>query len=355
LPLANDAERCNGRGSSEAEPYRARLSDPLHRSVPTPYSITLQLMGKAVRLESDSPKIIDHALQFFAWYPRVAQDDPAHDHPDLTWRIVSAPGGLDWPGTSPSGFSDGELSFVNFGQRSFGAMDAATGHGIAFLAEEFSEVLEPRLSIRPPMEFLLYMTVTSLGFTCLSAACVAFRGRGVLVLGEPNSGKTSAAYIATKLGMELLADHMVFLESAPSGVRVWGDTFPALFRPEALQFFPELRSQVRELSHEGVDFYFFDKSKLQSPQAHCVMPLCSILLERGVAAEPRLAPMPPSELVQRLAADLLFKGADGFQSQQTAVFAGLAERPTYRLSYGENPATAANLVRDLLVSGDSER
>jgi hypothetical protein len=313
-------------------------------------------MGKAVRLESNSPKIIDLALRFFAWYPRVSQGDPKQDDPELTWRIVSESGGLERPGTSPSGFSDAELSFVNFGQRSFGAVDAATRSGIAFLAEEFTEVLEPRLQVRPPLEFLLYMSVRSLGFTCLSAACVAFRGRCVVLLGEPNSGKTTASYLAAKLGMELLADHVVFLESTSSGVLVWGDPFPALFRPEALQFFPDLRSQVHELSYEGVDFCFFDKSKLQSAQARCVAPLCSIFLERAVAAEARLAPMPPTELLRLLGAGLLFEGGDGFQSQQAAVFAGLAELPAYRLSYGENPSTAATIVRDLLVNhtGDGE-
>jgi hypothetical protein len=304
----------------------------------------LQLMGRAVRLESNSPKIIDLALRYFDWYPRVSQDDP-----ELTWRIVSESGGLVQPEMPTPAFSDADLSFVNFGQRSFAAVDAATRSGIAFIEEEFTEVLEPRLGMRPPLEFLLYMSATSLGFTCVSAACVAFRGKGVLLLGQPNSGKTTASYVAAKQGVELLADHLVFLESTPSGVRAWGDPFPVMFRPEALLFFPELRNQVRELSYKGVGFCFFDKSELQSAQAHCVAPLCSIFLERGVAAEPRLAPMPPAELLQLLGAGLHFKECDRFQSQQAVVFDGLAELPAYRLSYGENPATAATIVRDLLV------
>jgi hypothetical protein len=343
--LAKHAERAGGPGASEAVPYGGRRSDPLRRSVPTPHSITLQLMGRAVRLESNSPKIIDLALRYFAWYPHVSQDDP-----ELTWRIVSEPGGFEPPRTPPSAFSDAELSFVNFGQRSFAAVEAGTRSGIAFLAEEFTEVLEPRFQPRPPLEFLLYMTVRSLGFTCLSAACVSFRGRGVILLGEHNSGKTTAGYVLAKLGMELVADHVVFLEPTPSGALIWGDLFPALFRPEALQFFPELLGQVHELSYEGVDFCFFDKSKLQSAQAHSVAPLCSIFLERAVAPEPRLATIPPAGLLQHLGAGLLFEGGDGFQSQQAAVFASLAEVPAYRLSYGEDPATAAAIVRDLLVN-----
>jgi hypothetical protein len=351
MPRGKRSEQLDGQGASDAVNRGSRRSDPLRRLVPTPHAINLRLMDRIVRLETNSPKFLDFAQQSFAWYPRVLEGDS-----ELTWRIVSQSGGFERPGTSPSGFSDAEFSFVNFGQRSFGAVDAATRSGIAFLAEEFTEIPEPRFGVHPPLEFLLYMSATSLGFTCLSAGCVAFRGRCVVLLGEPNSGKTTASYVAAKLGMELIDDHLVFLEPTASGVRAWGDPFPAVFRPNTLQFFPELRSQVRESSHKGVGFCFFDKSKLQSAQAHSVAPLCSIFLERAVAAEPRLEPMPPAELLQHLAAGLLFKECERFQSQQAAVFAGLAGLPAYRLSYDENPATAATIVRDLLVNhaGDTE-
>jgi hypothetical protein len=349
MPLAKCQERRDGARASEAVQYGSRRLDPLRRFVPTPHVIILQLMGKTVRLESNSLKILDLALQFFASYPRMSQGDP-----ELTWRIVSESGGLARPGSPTAGFSDADLSFVNMGQRSFLAVDAETRSGIAFLAEGFAEVLEPRFMTRPPLEFLFYMSATSMGFTSLSAACVAFGEKAVLLLGEPNSGKTTASYVAAMLGMELLADHVVLLECAASGVRAWGDPLPVMFRPETLHFFPELRSQVRALSYGGVSFCFFDKSKLQSQQAHSVVPLCSIFLQRAVAAEPRLVPMPHTELLKHLAASLLFKESHRFRSQHAAVFAWLTELPSYRLPYGEDPATAAAIVRNLLVERAGE-
>ena len=131
--------------------------------------------------------------------------------------------------------------------------------------------------------------------------------------------------------------------------RMIGDPFPAVFRSETLQFYPELRSEVRASSYGDVSFYYFDKSKLQPKRAHRVMPVCSVLLERSVAAEPRLIPLAQGELLRHLAASLLFKDSERFQSQHAAVFAGLAKLPSYRLPYGEDPATAATFVRDLLV------
>jgi hypothetical protein len=350
MPVARYGERREGAGTSEAPRYGGRHLDPLRRFVETKHAITLQLMGRTLRLESNSLKILDLALQFFASYPQESQADP-----EFTWRIVCEPGGsIDPTGVPSSRFSDTDLSFVNVGQRSFLAVDAETRRGIAFLADGFAEVLEPKFMVRSPLEFLLYLTVASLGFTSLSAACVSHHGKGILLLGEPNSGKTTASYVAATLGMELLADHVVFLESAASGVRAWGDPFPALFRPKTLPFFPELRSQVRRLSYGGVDFCFFDKSSLQSPQAHSIAPLCSIFLQRAVATEPRLERMSPADFSRHLEASLLFTAAARFESQQSAVFAGLGALPAYSLAYGEDPATAAAIVCELLTKNAGE-
>jgi hypothetical protein len=324
--------------------------DPLRRFTQTSYVISLQLMGRTVRVETNSPKILELTLQFFACYPQVSEGDP-----EFRWRIVGESDCSTGPGARTSAFSDLDLSFVNMGQRSFLTVDEETRLGIAFLDRWFAEAPEPRFTVRPPLGILLCMSAASLGLTSLSAACVALGGKGVVLIGAPNSGKTTAAYVAAMLGMEFFADQLVFLECASSDIYAWGDPFPAVFRPETLQFYPELRSEVRASSYGDVSFYYFDKSKLQRKQAHRVMPVCSVLLERSVATEPRLVPMAQGGLSRHLAASLLFKDSDRFQSQHAAVFAGLAKLPSYRLPYGEDPATAATFVRDLLVDHARER
>ncbi|MGB7849099.1 MAG: hypothetical protein WBL63_26035 [Candidatus Acidiferrum sp.] len=323
--------------------------DPLHRFEPTPYRISLQLMGRTVCVETNSPKILELTLQFFASYPQLSQGDP-----EFEWRIVGESGHFTPPDRSTPAFSDRDLSFVNMGQRSFLAVDAKARLGVAFLDEGFTQASEPRFIVRPPLGTLLCMSAASLGLTSLSAACVALGEKGVVLLGEPNSGKTTAAYAAAMLGMEFFADQLVFLECAASNIYAWGDPFPAVFRPATLDFYPELRSEVRASSYGDVRFYYFDKSKLQRKQAHRVIPVCSVLLQRSVATEPRLVPLGQGQLSEHLAASLLFKDSDRFQSQHAAVFEGLAKLPSFRLPYGEDPATAATLVRDLLVEHAKE-
>lgn len=56
-----------------------------------------------------------------------------------------------------------------------------------------------------------------------------------------------------------------------------------------------------------------------------------------------------------LALKLALEDSERFQSQHAAVYAGLAKLPSYRLPYGEDPATAATFVCDLLVDHARER
>jgi hypothetical protein len=349
VPLAKYPERRDE--TRDAEPIQCgnRRSDPLRRFVPTPYGITLQVMGRAISVETNSPKILELTLQFFASYQRMSQGDP-----EFRWRIVSESNCFTELGANTSAFSDPDLSFVNMGQRSFLAVDAEARLGVAFLGKGFSEAPEPRFINRHPLDILFCMSAASLGLTSLSAACVALGGKGVLLLGEPNSGKTTASYVAATLGMEFLADQVVFLELTSAGIRAWGDPLPAVFRPATVDFFPELRTELRSSSYGDLQFYYFDKSRLQSKPARSITPLCSVFLRRAIAVEPCLVPMAPGELSRHLAASLLFKDGERFESQQAAVFARLAEVPSYCLSYGEDPATAAAFIRDLLVDHAGE-
>jgi hypothetical protein len=134
MPLAKYPERRDEPCVTEPMQYGGRHLDPLRRLVPTPHAITLQVLGRTVRLETNNPKILDLALQFFASYPRVSQGEP-----ELTWRIVSEADGLVRPGAPTCGFSDADLSFVNIGQRNFLAVDAEMRLGIAFVDEEFAK------------------------------------------------------------------------------------------------------------------------------------------------------------------------------------------------------------------------
>jgi hypothetical protein len=191
-----------------------------------------------------------------------------------------------------------------------------------------------------------------LGLTTLSAACVGTGEMGVLLFGPPNSGKTTAGYLATKLGLEFHADQTVFLEVRSGQLRMWGDPFPAVFRPETVHFLPELRVLARPSRYANLTFYYMDKRPFQAMQMRPITPVCTVFLDRRGANQSRIASVNSTELFQRLTESVLFKDDDRFESQDSAVFRGLEKVPSYHLTYGDDPAIAVTLVEKLLVNRD---
>jgi|SRR5579862_1329865 len=332
----------SGRIDSNAHSACARR-DLLRRFVCTRHTIDLQLMQRTVRVETNETRIVDLARQFFR----------AHQHgsvrkPQFRWRIVSESNPhLQSTAVPLSAFSDVGLRYVNIGQRSFLSLDLESREAVAFLSDRFLED-SPRFRNRPPLDILFCMTASSLGLTPLSGACVGVKDRAVLIFGPPNSGKTTASYLAARLGTEFHADQVVFLDTDRKMLRAWGDPFPAVFRPQTLEFLPELRHAARCSAYADLSFYYFDKSPFQSRWARPVEPVCSIFLERAVGGETELRKISSEEALSRLKNCLLFGEDARFDEQVSTAFRLLAANAMYDLRYDTDPKIAATVIKEML-------
>jgi len=320
--------------------------DPLRRFTPTPCTAALPVMGRTVRLETNSLRVLRQCVELFSRYPGSPKGQPS-----FTWRIVSQSDvhmSSPWPKRSV--FSDCGLRFAEFGQRNFLAVDIQARLAIAFLSEGLVED-EPGFT-SPFIDTLFYMTASSLGLVPFAAACVALGTKGLLVLGHPNQGKTTASYLAAQGGLTYYADQAVFLEIGSSGLQAWGDFVPAAFRPETLHFLPELASLTRPFSYCDFNFYYLSKPKLDSEQTNVVAPICCVVLERECASVPRLVPLAEADLSTWLAASIAFKDDGQFDEQRLRILEALARLPAYHLAYGSDPATAAPFFHRLLTAHD---
>jgi DNA polymerase III delta prime subunit len=329
--------------SALAEQYQ---EDPLRRLTPTPYHAALPVMGRTVRLETNSSKILEHIVGLFAPYP-----GSANGHPDFLWKIVSQSDvQMTPPWPKRSAFSGHGLRFAEFGQRNFLAVDIQAREAIAFLAQS---LVEDELGFTSPfLDNLFCMTTGSLGLASLRANCVALGNKGILVFGAHNSGKTTACYIAAKLGLDFHADEGVFAEVEGGRLRVWGGFWPAAFRPETLQFLPELQSCTRPFSYRDFTFHHLSKQQFRATQVQSVSPVCCVFLDRQVSAIPRLSHIDHVELSRLLADNVLFKDDDRFEKPRASVLAVLEALPGYHLAYDSNPAVAATFLRQILPDCD---
>ena len=167
------------------------------------------------------------------------------------------------------------------------------------------------------------------------------------MFGSPNSGKTTTSYLAARRGLEFHADQAAFVEMHDGEVSVWGDLLPAIFRPESLQFLPELRTSSREFSYPHLRVHYLSKRPFQTSKAHPVTPLCCVFLNRQLA-ESRMLRLSCAEFRHCFADNLLFPEDNRFDAQSTAVSDALSAVPAYELTY-RDPEMAATVLCDLLA------
>lgn len=320
-------------------------NDPMRRFVATPHSVFLPVMRRTVRFETNSPKLLKHMAELFSCYPEAPTECPA-----FLWRIVvEFDGQISGPWPQRSAFSDEGLRWVQFGQRNFLAVDLEAREAIAFVSET---LIEDELGFTSPfLDNLLCLTVGSLGLVPLWANCVAREDRGVLLFGEPNNGKTSASYLAKRLGLEFYADEGVFLELESGLLRGWGGFWPPTFRPEALEFFTELKERTSPCFHRNFVVHHLIRDARSSSRSP-VQPICCLFLERQSSTSLGLSRIARDDLGRLLAGSVLFQDDDRFLGQQTKVLHALEVLPAYVLRYGHDPAVAAAVAQDLLAADD---
>jgi hypothetical protein len=325
-------------------PQQQHQEDPLRRLTPTPYTAALPVMGRSVRLETNSPRILEHMVQLFAQYPGSPDGKTC-----FTWRIVSQSDvrmSPPWPKRST--FSDHGIRFAEFGQRNFLAVDIEAREAIAFVSEGLIEDAPGFTS--PFIDTLFYMTAGSLGLVPFAVACVALGTKGLLVLGAPNQGKTTASFLAAQGGLTHYADQAVFLEIGGKGLQAWADFVPVAFRPEALRFLPELEAVTRQFSYCDFKFYYLNEGEVSREPENIVNPICCVVLERESSSVPRLTPLAGTDFSRWLSASIAFKDDDRFDEQRLKILAALAQLPAYHLAYGSDPAMAAPFFRNLLTT-----
>ena len=270
------------------------------------------------------------------------------EEPSFRWRIICEPDTrADSSDVLLSAFSDPGVAYVNIGQRGFLAVDLDKREAVAYLSEGILEG-ESRFRHRPPLDILFTMTAASMGVTALSGGCVGRDDRAVLILGPPNSGKTTTSYLAAKLAFDFHADQVVFLDWSGGNLCTWGDPFPAVFRSETLSFLPELKNSGNHSTYADLSFFYFDKSVLQPALARPVKPICSVFLDRRSGCKTQMARIDAEEAILRLRESLLFKQDERFDLQTTEALEALVLQPAYRLRYDTDPRIAAGVVGELL-------
>lgn len=139
------------------------------------------------------------------------------------------------------------------------------------------------------------------GLFFLHAACVAHRGRGVLLVGHPGSGKTTLSLMAVRSGFQFLSDEQPLLCERNGSLRVLA--FPRRIRLSRAMArrLPELRPLLKRQRGDRLIL------PIERIRSGCRMETClpNLLLfpHFDPEAKPRLRPLSPTAALSKLLED----------------------------------------------------
>lgn len=315
--------------------------DILRRFTPLPFVAPLPAFGCVLRLETNSQSILRQVRSALGGcgptYPSTE---------DFVWRLASdAAAGLAPPWPDFFALSKDGLHCENIGQRSFFAVDSEARLAVGFFADDlvndilgFEEFFLSRLFVA---------TAVSLRLLAVSAACIAKKGKGLLLVGPAKVGKTVCSYAASKAGFNIHSDQIAFLELKGSQVHAWGDFWPVAFYPGAERLFPELSAVALPVQHRAATLFCVERHALPASSRDRLVLIGMVVLQEGVLNASRLVPIEPSEREAVLRENCLSDPNALSQPDLEGILRALSGLPAYRLASNGDPLAVIPLLHSL--------
>lgn len=207
------------------------------------------------------------------------------------------------------------------------------------------------------MRFVFYMIIGALlrydGYEIVHAAAVALDDAGVLFVGSPGSGKTTLVLSCLQMGMQLLADDVLFLDKDGGVVKAYAFPEDIGVRSGTIEllgqnaFVQELKTDVRRKRYIDVQRHF-NKQVVDS----CTVCLLLFVHEERRAAAFRAERLPPAQAVNWLMQEYISRqlAQEGSANAMFEIFGDLAvQAPSYQLWLTPDVQVNAQQVRALLA------
>ena len=300
-------------------------------------SVTLPVLGLSLRVESNSPRVIEAAREAFGGAPA---DEPA-PRPHARIRINVRPGRPGDAGPVSHGVPRSDLLLL--------ASGGCHGYADTLLGEAVAEVGEGLVDDREHfrcgvLEALALFMLARRDRDPLHAAAVVRGGTALLLAAPSGVGKSTLVYAAARAGLRILSEDAVFLQLDP--FRVWGMPRFVHLTPGSVRFFPELEGVRPRLLANGKTKLALDLRE-RAPAAPCPAAgragIC--LLARGPA--PGIEALETEDVVGALTA-APEPGFDLYAGSIGARIRRAAERGTWRMILPPHPSDAVPMLHRML-------
>ena len=202
------------------------------------------------------------------------------------------------------------------------------------------------------LEFAVYTLAAQAGHLApLHAACIGSGRRGVLIVGNSGTGKSTLAWQCAMLGLDFLSEDSTFVD--PRTLRATGLASYVHLHEDSLQFVDRaaLRSKIRQAPvirrRSGAPKYEVDLRKCGIRLAAAPLDLCGLvfLSRRAARTASLLRPVAHEQAITRFKREQLYAAQ---QPGWNILAQSLRRIPAFELRRGEHPREAASAVRALL-------
>jgi hypothetical protein len=274
---------------------KVQRPDPLLQQVSLPFRMQLYPLGFRLELMTNSAEVMEAARETWADYSAAAACEP------VRLRVAVQPHGGQAP--EPCFRGQGSLLLAVADRDNFAACDATSLCGFCFVTA--ATVANHAWFRWTFLESVVYVLLCQRYLVPVHAACVANRGRGVLLCGPSGAGKSSLAYACAQAGWEYLCDDATFLRAGSADCTAIGKPHQVRFKEDAPALFPELAGYAAKIRPNGRVALEVPTSAFPSilTISHCRIEHI-VFLDRRTAGESAIRPVESSTAVEMLLADL---------------------------------------------------
>lgn len=215
-------------------PMLAPEADPLRCNVALPLRAIFYPLGFAVEIITNAQEVLDAAHE--SW----GHLHPGNTRPALQLRIIiSEESSIDCP-PAPVVRAQRHMLTMVADKDNQAICDLKASFATAWLSRA---ALQYRSYLRYHfIEAAVLVLLSTSYVTAIHAACVSWRGQGILLCGDSGAGKSTLAYACARAGWTYTSDDASYVLSETDLPCVIGNSHQIRFRPSAKDLFPELHS-----------------------------------------------------------------------------------------------------------------
>jgi len=286
--------------------------DPLLSAFELPLQEVFYPRGFPVRLQTNSQEVLEAANE--SW----GETAQLFTVPEIHIQVGVLPTDSLHPFTSPICRSREHLLSTIADPQNFSICDLNQGFGFCWLSERTaSNHAYLRYYF---LEATALSLITAKYLTPVHGACVAWRGRGVLLCGDSGAGKSSISFACARRGWTFLSDDATCLLRGRKGRVVIGNPEHMHFRESAVELFPELQHiPLRPRINGDISIELATSTFIEIQTAHEAEIDFVLFLDRQSAGLPSVTPFPADSALAHMSQVLSYGEKKQLEEQRRSL------------------------------------